>query len=493
MVETFSVLDAPVTLKSDLASEFPLYLYVLEGSKAVLYSDSISDLLSDLRIRKPLKICSEGVSFLLQSGVVPPPKTVFEGVYVIGIGDEAHLSARSNQVDVFFSHNYPFLNRYRPPVGSMDPDFDTVLEMLATATSSRLDHGRDSYLFHSAGKDSNTIALALAEAGWQDKVSLITHKSKGSSDESELSARIAKRLGFKHKVLKEVEVLSHSGQQEATSYFKDTLLPCTDTVSMAYPLYLQQLPGLRGSNIIDGGGNDSYMMIPPTKKEKFFLSFSKLMQYGASARGQLRSESVAMPLTRTPAEWCGANGFSYSDSKKIFPSSVDVLDYWRGASRVKSELDDVDFKTSVLAPVVASELHIRKVRIFAEAVGSRLVLPFSNEKCARYFSKMPESYLFDKKSSRNKLILRDLLKDRLSLDSDKIGKMGFSYDSRSFVINNWEWMQSHIYACDVWDKAGVDEVIPRLRISMYGKGWSAGAAGRLLYRIFLLSIFFNTR
>src|SRR5690606_31202479 len=100
-----------------------------------------------------------------------------------------------------------------------------ILEMLAEATISRIDQSKPSFLFHSAGKDSNSIALALAEAGWQDRVTLVTHKSKGSVDESEISARIAKNLGFKHCVLHEVDNFKQEHDQAIESYFANAPFP----------------------------------------------------------------------------------------------------------------------------------------------------------------------------------------------------------------------------------------------------------------------------
>lgn len=49
---------------------------------------------------------------------------------------------------------------------------------------------------------------------------------------------------------------------------------------------------------------------------------------------------------------------------------------------------------------------------------------------------MLEQYLFDRQALKNKFILRKILKERIGLDSDSIGKLGCSYDLRSVVLNN---------------------------------------------------------
>lgn len=480
-----------ITLQADLAAEHPLYLYWPKDKSTLLYGQSITELLGDSRVPKPLAVSNEGISFLLQSGVVPPPKTAYEDIYILGIGDRAKVSTRERKIDVEFSHEFPFLNGNRLAPDEMQPDEDNILEMLAEATISRIDPSRPTFLFHSAGKDSNSIALALAEAGWQDKVTLITHKSKGKADESEISAKIANQLGFKHRVLHEVDTLRSEHKRAIQDYFVNAPFPCTDNVTLAYPLYACQIPELKGANIIDGGGNDSYMATPPTSRELKALPFSKIAHKASFLRGFAKSESVLTPMLRTTAEWCCMSGFGLGDAQALLTGAESVYSHWKQESSKRAHWDLFDFKTSILTPVIAAELHIRKARLFADSISANLILPFANEKITEYFRHLPEKYLFDRRTLKNKLILRKILKSRLGLDSDELGKLAFSYDSRSVVLQNWDEITREIYTCRLWDQVGVTEVVQRLRKRMDGKGWGAGAAGRLIYRVYLLSCWFN--
>jgi len=491
MINQFTTNCVDTVLSSDLAAEYPLYLYWPKDKSTLLYSQSITELLDNPLVPKPLAISNEGVSFLLQSGVVPPPKTAYEEIYILGIGDQARVSTQNRKVDVEFTHEFPFLNGNRLPPGEMQPDEDKILEMLAEATISRIDPSRPSFLFHSAGKDSNSIALALAEAGWQDKVTLITHKSKGKADESEISAKIAKQLGFGHQILHEVDTLGPGHKQAIHDYFVNAPFPCTDNVTLAYPLYACQIPELKGANVIDGGGNDSHMATPPTMRDLKAMPFAKFAHKASVLRTLVKSESVMNPMLRTPAEWCGMSGFSLGDTKKMFDGASDVYGHWKGESLARADWDFFDFKTDLLTSVTAAELHIRKARIFSDTIGASFILPFANENIAKYFHQLPEKHLFDRTTLKNKLILRKILKDRLGLDSDELGKLGFSYDSRSVVLQNWDDIIHEIYTCDLWSQAGVREVVQRLRKRMDGNGWGAGAAGRLVYRVYLLSCWVN--
>lgn len=491
MIKQYALNQRDLSIEADLAGEFPLYIYWPQDQSRLFFSTSIFELFNDIRVIKPLKLSTDGLSFLLQCGVVPPPKTAFQDIYILGVGDRAEISTIGGKINVKFSHEFPFLNTKRLAADEMQPDEDLILHMIAEATIGRIDQAKPSFLFHSAGKDSNSIALALAEAGWQDRVTLITHKSKGNADESEISAKIAKQLGFKHQILHEVDYLQAEHKQAIEEYFINAPFPCTDNVTLAYPLYAQQLPELKGANIIDGGGNDTYMVTPPTARELKVLPLSKLTHHASFMRHFVKSESLLSPLIRTSSEWCGMSGFSFADAKKILPNALNVYSYWEYESQIRNGWDLFDFKTSILTPVVASELHIRKARNFADSLQSNLILPFSNEKIAEYFSKLPEQYLFDRKYLKNKIILRKILKDRIGLDSDAIGKMGWTYDSSSIVLRNWDLIFLEIQQCDLWSQAGLIKIVRRLEKRINGTSWGGRAAGRFVYRIYLLSAWSN--
>lgn len=491
MINQYLLNQPYIELKADLAGEFPLYIYWPKDKSILLYSKSVKELFNDRRVPKPLKINNDGISFLLQSGVVPPPKTAYEDIYIISIGDKAYVSSDEGKIDIKFTHKFPFLNANRLSPDEMQPDEDLILKMIAEATINRIDSSKPNFLFHSAGKDSNSIALALAEAGWQDKVTLITHKSKGQADESEISAKIAKKLGFKHQILYEVDKLKAEHKQEIENYFVNAPFPCIDTVSLAYPLYSYQAPELKGSNIIFGDGNDSHMISPPDKKQKMVLAYSQWTSKVSFMRGVVNSESKLNPIIRTSAEWFGMSGLSFKDSKRIFSASVSVYPYWEFESQLRKGWDIFDFKSDIYSTRAITERMIRKLFNFVEVNNSNIVLPFADQKIAEYFAKMPEQYLFDRKTLKNKIILRNILKERISLDSDALGKMGWTYDTSSIVMQNWDWMLQEMQKCTLWHHPGLVKVVNRLKGVMQSNHKYAVLSGRLIYRIYLLSAWYN--
>lgn len=486
-VSAASLGNGRVELRTDLAAEKPIYVYRGRNGRFVLHSCSAVALLADERVEKPLAIHSESVSFLLQSGVVPPPATVYADVFLLGLGDSLELSAVEGAIRLAFHHRFSFFNALRSREAPAGHPGQHLLQLLAEATAARIDGERPTFLFHSAGKDSNAIALALAEAGWQDRVTLLSHRSKGQADESAMSAAIARKLGFRHVTLGETDVLAGDERDAVDACWEAAPFPCLDTVMLAYPLYARQRPEIVGANLIDGGGNDAYFSLPPSWRETISTGLARGAARLAPLRERTDSLGVPARLLRTPAEWLGLGGFSLQDARRLLPEAVSTFPHWRDESARRSAWDPFDFKSDVVGSIVAGEVHLRKIRTFADITGSRLVLPFAAEPVARYVASLPEACVFDRRRRRNKILLRNLLGERLGLDSDAIGKMGFTYDYQAVVMENLSWIEAGIANCGYWQEPGAARLVAGLRQAAGGRGRRGAVARALLYRLFLLS------
>ena len=484
MINTYYPGQAALELYSDVAAERPLYVY--KGPDYLLYSSSVMALLGDERV--PVKVSSAGLSFLLQSGVVPPPATIYENLYILGLGDRLRVETQNNGLRLWFFHEFPFLRRKRAVDPAASADKATLFSLLAGAMHERLVAGKPGFLFHSAGKDSNMLACAAAEAGWQDRITLITHRSKGGNDESEISASIAARLGFRHQVLEEVDRLGQKEMAAIENHFINAPFPGIDPVTLAYPLYTLQVEGMAdGANIIDGGGNDCYSYILPTQKDRRLLPILNYSSRLKWLRNVTATESRLSPLLKTPAEHYGMSGLSTRDALTIFPAGNAVYKDWRRISEQRSGLDEIEHKTDIHAGMSAAELHIRKVRSFSDAFGLNLVMPFSNASVASYFSRLPEEHLFDRGSGRNKLLLRRILQEHIGLDSDKIGKMGYSYDFASVINLNRPLIQETILACELWESKAVGTLLERFYVVANSRHKYAKMVARCIYRLYLIS------
>ena len=488
MIKKYSIGSENLTLRSDIAASEPVYVYFSKEQNKLLYSKFLVELLDSPEVKKPLKVSDEGISFLLQSGVVPPPKTVYQDVYILGIGDEAKVSDDNGKITIEFSFNFPFLNFIRKESDDYDVSYSKIQELLLNATLKDLDASKETFIFHSAGKDSNPLVIAIAEAGLQDKFTLVTHKTKRKEDESSVSSAIAKVLGFKHIVLNEVDQLCTSHIEEVNKLFKKAPLPCTNNISILYPLYVAQLPALQNSNIVDGSGSDIYIGHVPGETEFKRQKLAKYFSHFKILGECLASTNRIYSLTKTRAELTGLNGFSAHDSRKLFRRHTDISSYWRN---VENFDDYLDFRASVRGRVIDTELFMRKARNFCDAFGNNMVFPWTDQKVVEHFMYMPERYLIDRKGLRNKLLLREMLKDKLDVDSDEVGKRGYPYDLRSMLVNNHAYIVETITDCKLWNSERGAQFIQELSSNSTKGGRVGLVSSSLLYQLFMISGWHN--
>ncbi|MBK7541326.1 MAG: hypothetical protein IPP10_13955 [Candidatus Competibacteraceae bacterium] len=490
-VKAQDLIETNLELKADLAAEFPLYLYLDESKEHLYYSNNIKDLLDSPDIKKPLSVSSEGLSFLLQSGVIPPPNTIYNNVFALGIGDKITASEQNGKINLDFSHQFPFMNANRLHEKEIIPDENLILELLSKAAISRINPAKPTFLFQSAGKDSNTILLALAEANWQDKVVCVCQKSKGDNDESEISKSIAEKLGFQHIILKQLDSISEDYLNSIIEHFSNTPLPWTDEVTLAFPAYPLQVPGFIGANIIDGSGGDVFLSCIPPLSEYRKQWLANLTWSVAWLADRMNSASMFASIRKTRAEWCGLGGFLFSDVKKIYPPATPVLPYWSEQSKARQSWDYLDFRSDIRASIIDVFIFNQKIRNAADVWQSNIIFPWSNSEVATYCSKLPEKYLFDRKTLKNKLILRKMLNERIGLDSDVIGKRGYGIDTLAILNLLMDHVTSEIAACSYWNKKAAIEQANALRKKANSNAKYYDLARKLLQRLYLLSMWLN--
>ncbi|MFN3567859.1 MAG: hypothetical protein ACK4UR_02990 [Caldimicrobium sp.] len=72
--------DTPKHLKGPLTGEKPLYLYLSPRKDFLLYTEDLKELLNASEVRETLEIWEEGISFLLQTGIVLTPYTIYKNL-----------------------------------------------------------------------------------------------------------------------------------------------------------------------------------------------------------------------------------------------------------------------------------------------------------------------------------------------------------------------------------------------------------------------------
>ncbi|MCD6489772.1 MAG: hypothetical protein J7K20_03480 [Thermodesulfobacterium sp.] len=462
-----------------------LYFYLSLDRNYLLYSNSSVALLNHPEVKKPLTLSSKGVSFFLQSGVVPTPHTIYKEIFNLSIGDYVVIYSKNGSFELEFFHEFPYPNFRR--IKGKKADLDHILFLLVQSILKKIDPSREIFLFQSVGKDSNTILLALAEAGLKDQTTCLTLALPGSrKDESKLASEIAKKLGFKHAKLFLPERMTSIEINIFDKYFSSIPFPCADGNLLGYPMYQLQID-FSGSNLLDGSGNDYYFGHVPRpveyRRQKIYPKFKFLRSFGEV----LPSGNTIYKLARSRCEMVGFIGITLADLLKFYPQAEPVYPYWFAEDEKRKDWDYFDLKADVWVTHAEFGNVIRKVSNFTDAFGVNLVLPWADEALADYVGSLDEVEVFDRKNFRNKLPLRRLLFERLGIDSDKIGK--FSYDFPTFYLLEMmkHKVREEVLNCKLWEKKGIERFWKTLEEkAKKNKIWQ-----RIYVRLFLISAFIN--
>jgi len=479
--------NTPKTIKGPLAGDKPIYVYISPKNDFLLYSENLKKLLSHHKVKTPLEVSDEGISFLLQSGFIPTPKTAFKNLFVLNIGDKVVINFKNNKFELLFSHSYPFFHSFRNR--DLKPDIKIIFKLLINSVKKRIKTLTPIYFFHSAGKDSNIIALALSFSDLKPLVTCLTLKGYNGKDESEIAKNLAQKIGLKHKILHLPPHISSEHIELLINYFKNIVLPCVDGVSLAYPFYTLEVD-FKNSNIIDGSGSDIYMGHIPRKieylRQKIYSCFKFLRPFS----DQLSTENLFQKITLTRCERVGAYGLTYKDTKKIYPKALWVFPYWEKEDNKRKDWDYFDIKGDIWGPNIEFDRVMRKVRNFAEVYSCNLIFPWTDEEIATYFAKLPERYLFDRKTFKNKLILRKILKDFLDLDCDKIGKFSYPFDAFGLLMKMEDHIKDEIFSCKLWNRKEIEKLYKSF-LEKINKNKKYRRLKSLIVRLYLISAWFN--
>ena len=483
MIEKITLhdLDEPIILESDIAGQEPIY--ILCKNSELFYSKNIVELLDG----KKLPISSKSISFLLKNGVVPSPQTIYQNLYILSIGDKVEISKENSNLKLNFSKSFSFSHKNKNLCN--DFNINEALNLLANATINKIDNQKNSFLFHSAGKDSNTILLSLNEINYKD-ITLVTHQSDGKGDESKISKKIADKLGYEHKILFEPSILTNIHKDSFESYFTNISFPVMDVVSLAYPIYNTQMD-FTNSNIIDGMGNDVFIGHIPSKNEYRFANYFSKLSFLKPIANKIKSENYLHILGLDKIEWVGLIGFMDNDASNIYENFISPDKYWKKTQIASSNLNYLDLRAKIRGGIIDQEIFMRKVRNFGDINNANIIFPWADKSVAEYFYNLNHKYLFDEKLLKNKLILRQILKDKLDLDSDKLGKLGYTFDYWKILQMMIDDVKEHIIECKLWNKQEIEKLFNRLYSRAKRNDRYANRAKSLIQRRYLISAWYN--
>ena len=432
-------------------------VFLTSGDNWCVVATEPHELVAEMHRRSaPIRISPFGLSSLLHNGLIPVPQTVYEGVFHLAMGDVATVSMESGRVGLSLGHRYPWV----PDESTEDnpPDTRHLLDLLTEATADRVAEAGSGVLMLSSGKDSSSVALAVAEAGLADRVTTITYRTGPDDPEPPVAADIAGRLGLRHEAI-DLPEAGPPSTDALLRFFETNAIPGTDLSQIPYIFALAALDAA-GATALDGGGNDPYMGYPPKGRDKAKLRYrlrgrhlgrlaQRLTPVDSPVNYAARSATEASLPGRTPR---------MHHIKSLYPDSVDVQSWWYDLDRAIRPIDPMRLYAEINERHTHPTQTVMKQRLAAHAVGMTSSLPWADRTIADYYFNLPVDHRYDVVGGDNKVLLRRLLLEYLDYDANAIGKHFFLFDGPRFVVENRDFIWSEIEASPLWDPSGLPMV-----------------------------------
>ena len=408
------------------------------------------DLPSLRRIHRPSAIDLVSLADVLRNSFVYPPHSIFRDVRLTTLGFDPDENLHAEPV---FRFPFPFRHSdeaSRDGLEALVPRYHQLLRDSITTSTARM---RQPWLLQSGGKDSTSLAIALAEA--RPDAVCMTYMGGGEEDELASAAMVANRLGLRHQ---------HLACDPGRAY--DRYVAVVDqmpllTADFAFLSYVDLATEIRakgGDGIIDGLGSDLYFGLPA----------SRMLQALAWASRRLRwpGALTRWPLLRDSFKACFLLGtLQMSAWERHFPGSrftdeeVDALLGRRISHishdrlmRYKAQLDAArspDELHSMLACMI-EPAAFGKGQYTCATLSLDVAYPYCEEALSDWiYRQVPADKLLDRSRGTNKILVREHIATRFGALPYVDRKGSFRFDLAGLARTRFD--QVHASALDARD------------------------------------------
>jgi asparagine synthetase B (glutamine-hydrolysing) len=396
-----------------------------------------------------LRIDPVSVADVLRNGFVYPPHSIFEGVDMQGLS--ANLAGRDPMRDAY-RFRFRDSGKHRDAQATATPDWVARYHRrLCEAVEASCANVRAPWSLQSGGKDSTTLAIALADV--RPDTTCITYL--GGSEENEVaSARnVATTLGLRHEAL-----VCDPGRAYDRYLAVAPRMPSltADFALLSYVDLAFEILANDGDGMIDGLGSDTYFGIPVNPQYKVLKWL---------ARGiRLPRVTTELPWVGDNFELCFALGTLQMNAvERVFPGSrftdaeVDEM-FGRDVARhsrerlvpflaeIRSATSPEEYRVLSLS-IAAAAGGFAKGLYTAEATSLKIAYPFCDPHfCDWVYREMPAELQMDPVTHMSKVIVRQHIATRFQNLPYVAHKGSFRFDVRGLA--NARFDQVHAQALD---------------------------------------------
>lgn len=412
------------------------------------YGDPDFSALESTAARAPVDLVS--VADLLRNAFVYPPHSVYEGVKLVTFGFDPQHDMQSAP-----RFRFKFRNAGEvPETANTEQDWVAVYHrLLCEAVTDSCSAMRAPWLLQSGGKDSTTLAIAVADA--RPDTTCITYLGGREEDEVASAKQVAKTLGLRHTAL-----VCDPGR--AYDRYLDVVhrmpLLTADFALLSYIDLGTELAADGGDGVIDGLGADSYFGMPASRQQVLLTRLARQLR--------LPGQISELPLVDRSFELCFVLGSLQMNAiERCFPGSrftdgeVDEL-FGRPISResrarlalfkdeIASATSDWEWRDMSMS-IAGSAGAFAKGLYATRALSLRAAYPFCDRALREWVhNEVPRYQKVDPDTGLNKLLIRKHIATRFGELPYVRSKGSFRFDLCGLAAQRFDQVRSYAQRAD---------------------------------------------
>ncbi len=416
-----------------------------------------------IQASSPGTIDAISVADILRNAFVYPPHSILENVKLASFGFDAAQDMRASP-----EFRFAFRDADMQPerhVRSSRELVDRYHELLCDGIRTSTTDMRSPWLLQSGGKDSTSLAIAMAEA--RPDATCLTYLGGKEENEIESASTVARTLGLRHEV-----VVCDPGRcyDRYLEVMHRMPLLTADFALLSYIDMATEIGARGGDGIVDGLGSDIYFGMPAPARKRLLTMLAKDERWPRHL--------VELPLIGDNFKLCFLLGTLQMNSReRYFPGSRfsdDEVDALMGrdiarASRARLAPFDKELSSATSADELrAMMLCITEAAAgFAKGLytGNALSLPVAYPYCDRRLREwvsreLPRNKRVDVSGRRNKILVREHIGahfgdltyvaqkkgsfrfDLIGLARDRFDQVhAFAHDAREMLPGAAQWLE----------------------------------------------------
>jgi hypothetical protein len=387
------------------------------------------------------------VADILRNAFVYPPHTIYRDVKIAATGFDPAQDLHENP-----RFHFPFQHELapsRPAADAVDDEalLQTYHRLLCEAVARSTAGVRSPWLLQSGGKDSTSMAIALADV--RPDATCLTYLGGREEDEVASARFVARQLGLRHEAL-----VCDPGRayDRYLAVLPRIPLLSADFAALSYVDLATEVSLSQGDGLIDALGSDQYFGVPLHRQDRILALL---------ARGlRLPQKLFDSPMVSRSFKLCFALATLQMDEfERYFPGSrfsdaeVDTLFGWSISTcshrRMETFRADISAAASAeavrrISLVVGESAHLAKGMNAAHALSLRLAYPYADPHFRDWiFHHVPSERLIGP-DGVNKVLMRQYIARHFQQLPYVKAKGCFRFDLRGLARQRFE--QIHTFA-----------------------------------------------